>query len=60
MITAWIVQPQTDKLIQQRKALDSLRVDMKVEIFLIKKDFSFNGIMAVANSFFTRNKKYKF
>lgn len=60
MIIGWIIQSQIDKLSEQRKQLDSLRVDLKVEIFLIKKDYSFKGIMAVADSFFTRNKKYKF
>lgn len=54
MITAWIIQPQIEKSAEQRKQLDSLRVDMKVEIFILKKDFSFNAIMTEANKFFKR------
>lgn len=56
MITQWIIQPQIEKLECQRKQLDSLRVDMRVEIFLAKKDFSFNSIMAETNKFFKRHK----
>ena len=55
MIIGWIIQPQIDKLVAQKNQLNSLRVDIKVEILFIKKDFSFNGIMAVADSFFRRN-----
>ena len=54
MITAWIIQPQIEKLVEQRKNLDSLRVDMKVEVFISKKDFSFKAIMAETNKFFKR------
>jgi len=36
MIIGWIIQPQIDKLSEQRKQLDSLRVDLKVQIFLLK------------------------
>ena len=40
MITAWIIQPQIDKLAAQKKQLDSLRVDIKVQIILVKRELA--------------------
>lgn len=56
MIIEWIIQPQTEKLVEQRKKLDSLRVDMKVEIFILKKKFGFIDIMGFIDSNFFRKK----
>lgn len=47
MITGWIIQPQIDKLSEQRKQLDSLRVDMKVEIKIIKHQIIENTWKAI-------------
>ncbi len=47
MITGWIIQPQIDKLSEQRKQLDSLRVDMKVEIKIIKHQIRENTWKAI-------------
>lgn len=38
MITEWIIQPQIDKLSEQRKQLDSLRVDLKVQTLIVKRE----------------------
>jgi len=51
MIIGWIIQPQIDKLSEQRKQLDSLRVDIKVEIFLIKRQLAEKKITAAVNQF---------
>lgn len=51
MITAWIIQPQIEKLVEQRKQLDSLRVDMKVETFLIKRKLESKKIEDIKEAF---------
>jgi hypothetical protein len=38
MITQWIIQPQIDKLAEQKKQLDSFRVDLKVQTILVKRE----------------------
>ena len=51
MITGWIIQPQIDKLSEQRKQLDSLRVDMKVESIITKRELAYKKMLAAQKEF---------
>lgn len=51
MITAWIIQPQINKLAEQKKQLDSLRVDLKVETIIIKRELADKKMIAAQREF---------
>lgn len=51
MITAWIIQPQINKLAEQKRQLDSLRVDIKVETIIIKREIAFKKMVSAQKEF---------